>query len=129
MYEAAFFIMKLQLHKSRLFWQAIFILILDGLFFGLTDPNKINSIFLIVGFVLFAVSLYVLTQIILDFMIKLGFKMKNRRKIAVFIAVLACLLLALQSIGQLTDRDVLIIVPLAALLYIYATYIRPRTLS
>lgn len=120
--------MKIQLLKSKHFWQALVVLLLDALFFGFSDPNKVNSVFLIVGFVLLGVSLYVFLQIILGFLIKLGFKVKNRRKMSGFIVILTCLLLALQSIGQLTGRDVLIIVPLTALLYIYAAYIRPRTL-
>ena len=121
--------MILKILKKRLFWLAILLVILDGLFFGLTNPTNVNSIFLIVGFVLLGGSIYVLTQIVLTFLIKLGFKIKNGGKIAGFIVVLSCLLLAQQSIGQLSARDVLIIIPLSVLLYIYAAYVRPRTLS
>lgn len=120
--------MKKQIHKHKLLGQLIFLLIVDGLFFGIANPNKVNSLFLIVGFILLGLSFYVLIQIILTYLIKLGFKVKNRRKIAGFIVVLSCLMLALQSIGQLSVRDVFILVPLTVLLYIYAAYIRPRTL-
>jgi hypothetical protein len=65
--------------------------------------------------------------IIIKFLRKIGFKIKNSRKLTVFTVVMVCLLLALQSIGQLSIRDVIIIIPLAVLLYAYIAYIRPRT--
>ncbi|MHB1864991.1 MAG: hypothetical protein ACYCPS_02400 [Candidatus Saccharimonadales bacterium] len=120
--------MKIRIIKKKIFWQAIILLVIDSLFFGLTDPNTVNSVFLLISFVLFGASLYVLIQIILVYLIKLGFKFKNRKKIAVFAAVLVSLLLALQSVGQLTGRDVLIFIPLTVLLFIYIAYIRPKTL-
>jgi hypothetical protein len=121
--------MRIKILKKRLVWQSALLLVMDGLFFGLTDPSKVNSLFLIAGFILLGLSLYLLVQIVLSFLEKLGFKINNRRKIAVFVVILSCLLLALQSIGQLSARDVLIIIPLAILLYIYAAYVRPRTLE
>lgn len=120
--------MKIRITKNKTIWEFIVLLVLDGLFFGLTNPNKINSVFLVIGFVLFGLSLYLFVQIFLTFLHKLGFKVKNRGKLAGFVAILASILLAMQSIGQLSDRDVLIIIPLAILLYIYVAYIQPRTL-
>jgi hypothetical protein len=119
--------MKIQILKKRLVWQSLVLIVIDGLFFGLTDPRTVNSLFLIVGFVLLGLNVYVLVKIVLVFLAKLGFSIKNRGKIAGFSVILACLLLALQSIGQLSARDVLIIVPLTVLLYIYTAYIRPKT--
>jgi hypothetical protein len=120
--------MKMKIHKKSLTWQILTMLIIDGLFFGYLNPNKVNSLFLIVGFVLVGLTIYLFMQLVLIFFKNLGFKIKNRRKAAIFIAVLLSLLLSLQSIGQLTLRDVLIIIPIAVLLYIYTAYIRPRTL-
>ncbi len=118
--------MKTQVFKTKRFWQVLIIIAIDALFFGLVNPNKVNSLFLIAGFILFGITLYIILQIFLGFLIKLGFKIKHRRKLAGFIVSLSCLLLALQSIGQLSIRDVLIILPLAVLLYIYAAHISPR---
>ena len=128
MYLEQRFIMKIKIHNKLLTWQILAIIIIDGLFFGYVNPNKVNSLFLIVGFVLIAITLYLLMKLFLIFFVKLGFKVRNRRKIALFVSLLLSLLLSLQSIGQLTIRDVVIIVPISTLLYIYAAYIRPRTL-
>lgn len=118
--------MKSRLLKNKRFWEILIILVIDGFFFGLTNPNKINSVFLIAGFILLGLTLYLLVQIIMSYLIKLGFKFKNRREIAIFSSVLVVILLALQSIGQLSGRDVLIIIPAIILLFIYLTYIRPK---
>lgn len=120
--------MKIKIHKHRLTWQIIAILIIDGFFFGFVNPNKVNSLYLIVGFILVGITIYIFLQLLMTFFIKIGIRIKNRRKIAVFVSILLSLLLSLQSIGQLTVRDVIIIVPIAVLLYIYTAYIRPRTL-
>ena len=120
--------MKTNIHKKRLTWQILTALIIDAFFFGLVNPNKVNSLYLIVGFILIGVTIYLLMQLLLIFFVRLGFKVKNKRKIAIFVAVLLSLLLSLQSIGQLSVRDVVIIVPIAILLYIYTAYIRPRAL-
>ncbi len=120
--------MKIQIFKSKLYLELITVVALDAIFFGITDPNKVNSLWLIAGFVLLGLSLYVVIKIVLVFLVKLGLKIKNRRKLAIFSAGLICFLLALQSIGQLSLKDVLIIVPITVLLYVYLAFIRPKTL-
>ena len=120
--------MKIQIFKSRLFLELLAVIALDALFFGITDPNKVNSLWLIAGFIILGLSLYVVIKIVLVFLVKLGFKIKNKRKLAIFIAGLICFLLALQSIGQLSFRDVLIIIPITVLLYVYLAFIRPKTI-
>ncbi len=119
--------MKIQILKTRSFLELMAVIALDAIFFGITNPGKVNSLWLIVGIVLLGISLYVVIKILLVFLVKLGFKIKNRRKLAIFTASLICFLLALQSIGQLSIRDVLIIVPITVLLYVYLTFIRPKT--
>ena len=121
--------MKNKIFKNRLFRQASILVIIDCLYFGLTNPNKINSIFLIAGFILFGLSLYVIISAVMTFLKRMGWQLRNRRRIAIFSVGLICLLIALQSIGQLSTRDVLIIIPLTILLYIYTAYIRPRTFN
>lgn len=108
--------------RSRAGWFGVGLFITDALFFGLTNPVRVASIFLMVGFALVLVSLYWLVF--------------NFQKIAAFympwlstqkyltLSVVLCLgtLLALQSIGQLTPRDAGLI-PLAAVaIYAYLTY-------
>ena len=121
--------MNIQLLKKRLVWQTILLIAIDALFFGTINPQTANSLFLIAGFVLLGLNVYVLVKVILIFLTKLGFKIRNKGKIAAFCVILSILLLALQSIGQLSARDVLIIVPLTVILYIYTAFVRPRNLE
>ena|ERR1700722_121916 len=119
--------MKKRIFRNPSLYKLIVLFVLDGLLFGLTNPNKVNSLVLILGFLLLALTLYYLLLLLFGFMIRLGFKIKNRRKLALFTVVVFWILMALQSIGQLSTRDVLVIIPLAILLYVYIAYIRPRT--
>jgi hypothetical protein len=124
--------MKMNLNKffkNKLIRRAVLLFILDSIFFGLIDPNKVNSLFLLVGFILLGFSIYTFMRIIMFFLNKMGFKIKNGPKIAGFTAGVACLLLVLQSIGQLSIIDVSIILPMFVLLYLYFTYIRPKSLE
>ena len=114
--------------KNKLTIQSALLLVVDGLFFGLTNPNTVNSVFLIVGFILLGLSFYLLIKIIFLILAKLGVGAKRSRRVAGFISIPICLLLALQSLGQLSIYDVLIAIPLVVLLYIYTTHIRPKTL-
>ena len=80
------------------------------LFFGLTSPNTQPSVLLIVGSLGLLMLLYGVSSLIL-FMTGLGSRLSKgmRRGVILLFAVLPTLLLMLQSIGQLTVRDVLIL--------------------
>lgn len=115
--------------ENRLTIKAVILLVADGLFFGLINPNTANSTLLLVGFILFGLSLYLLIEAIFLILRKIGIEVKRSKKITGYIVIPVCLLLALQSLGQLSVFDILIVIPLVVLLYIYTTYIRPKTLS
>ena len=120
-----YYMMKTYL-KNRKFVIVFGLLVLNGLFFSITNPDHINSGILIVGFVFLGITIYAIMELFLYIIDRAGVKLKNRRKLAIFLAILFSILLALQSIGQLRARDVIVIVPLWLMLYIYLTHIRPR---
>lgn len=114
--------MKQTLRRSQ-FWHITGLLILDSLFFGLTDPAEVPSFALIVGFFLFAATLYQLIKGLfkLGSWYGLSFAAHQRRFAKILTGVIAGLV-ALQSIGQLSQRDILVLIPLAMLAYMYMTY-------
>jgi hypothetical protein len=88
------------------------------LLFMATDPNKLPSFVLIVPFVLLFVLLSTIIMIILKTQ---GMADKKSLKMGLSLAGVPLILLVLQSIGQLTLRDVLTIGILFAISYFYVS--------
>ena len=99
------------------------LLLADIVFFGLVDPTNSNSFMIIVGCFLTAMTIYVmilgLTRLLAVF---LTMSYRTQRRFSIFATLILVFLILMQSIGQLSLRDVLAIVPLMVVLYIYLTY-------
>ena len=107
--------------KHRRVHQITAIGIVDSLFFGLTDPARAPSALFIVAFLLIALSLYVLYRGVLD-LIDIYTGKRHHHRIAASLTAVTASLLALQSIGQLSARDLAVAVPLIAISYFYFSY-------
>ena len=108
--------------RSRPFWLSIGLIITDGLFFGLTNPVKVASIVVIVGFALLTLSVYWLSYNLQKILSLYAPWLSRQRNLSLTLTGGLASLLALQSIGQLTMRDSLLI-PVAALaVYAYLGY-------
>jgi hypothetical protein len=104
------------------------LLLVDGLFFSLVDPRKAHALVIIVGFGLVVVTLYVLLDLLLMIVERvITLSTRTRRHLQDSITMLGGLLLAMQSIGQLTVKDMLAIIPLVAVLAFYLSYQRKET--
>ena len=113
--------MKIASHPR--FWLVSCLLVVDGLFFGLSDPQKVPSLLLAAGFLLMVATLYQLMLGLLHAADWYGLPGKaHRRRQARIVTGLAGGLIALQSIGELGQRDVLVLLPLAVLAYLYISY-------
>ncbi len=91
--------------------------------FGATSPQNASSIVLFIGFLLLAATFYVLLLGALRLVAWYGISPGRYRKR--FIRLTAGVfsgLVALQSIGELSSRDVLVLLPLALIAYIYLSY-------
>lgn len=104
--------------RSKGFANTIWVAAIMGglLFFGLTNPSKVPSVVLVVGFVV----LFGLIFISLNLLLRLSaaYRGASRRRQAALLwggSLLPVLLLLLQSIGQLTLRDVVTFVGLFVL--------------
>lgn len=86
-----------------------------ALFFG-TDPAKVPSFILPIPFLLLFVFLFSLITFILE---KQGFSRLRALKVGILCSGIPLTLLVLQSIGQLTVRDVLVLTALFVLSYFY----------
>jgi len=117
--------MKLHLtsgnHRTK--WPIAALILLDGLFFGFSDPAKVPPVLLIVGFGLFVASLYLLVSLLLKMARWYGISFgRHRKRAAAVVTGVAAGTVALQSMGQLSPRDVLVLLPFACLTYLYTSY-------
>lgn len=100
--------------------------ILALMLFTLTNPQSAPAAILIVPFILLYILFLYLFNVTLKRNVKALTSSANRRKrlsIAGILAALPVMLLALQSIGQLTVRDVITLVILISILGFYVTRI------
>ena len=111
----------------RRVYQMAGLILADFLFFGLTDPARAPSALFIVAFILVTLSLYHLFRGIISIAKWYGVTSKHSKRAATVGAAGLGSLLALQSIGQLTVRDLAVMVPLVALGYFYFAYNKHAT--
>lgn len=95
----------------------------DGLFFGLTDPAKVASLWLVAGYLLAVVNLYWFFRVLVAVA---GVYMKpiqrQQRHLTGVLTVTAAILLGMQSMGQLSVKDMAVLLPLVVLGYFYLRY-------
>jgi hypothetical protein len=118
-------IMSLTRITTRLhFWRIGGLLLSDALVFGVTNPNDTVSFMLIVGYILLCITLYYLFDAILSLGKLYGVPVRHKKRFLRTAILLAGGVIALQSIGQLSPRDILVLAPLSTLLYLYIAYSR-----
>lgn len=106
--------------RSRPFWLSIGLIISDSLFFGLTNPVRVASIMLMVGFLLLMLTAYWLLYNVQKVLAVYAPWLRQQRKIVVVATCGLATIVALQSIGQLTARDGLLIPLALSAVYFYA---------
>lgn len=113
-----------QLIRRLHFWRLSGLLAADFLVFGATNPNDTVSFMLIVGYILLCVTLYYLLDALLGLSRFYGVPLKHKKRFLRSAILLISGLVALQSIGQLSSRDIVVLAPLSVLLYLYIAYTR-----
>jgi len=104
----------------------LLLIVVDGLFFGLISPSS-STFVIIPAFLLVILSVYALCTLVVAYIGKMfAVKPTNQKRIVGMITASSALVVALQSIGQLTVRDVVTIVPLILVLYLYSSYTKSR---
>lgn len=98
------------------------LLILDGLLFLTTNARSVASIFLVVGFVLLLMTGYYLFRGLFSIARLYGLKIHNQRQLAISLTGACGALIALQSVGALSTRDALVILPIGLITYVYSSY-------
>lgn len=95
----------------------------DCFVFTLVDPQQASALWLITGYILMAVTLFGLASLLAT-----GLKSYGKRTQVVgkrflrYSTLIIVVLLGLQSIGQLTFKDIVALLPLAVIAYLYFGY-------
>jgi len=106
------------------------LLVLDGLFFLSTDPIKIPLSLIIFGFLLLGLTIYRLIMATLKLVAIYIPKIQNQHaRLARMLTLTVVLLMAMQSIGQLSGRDAIALLPLVILSYLYLTHANTQKLK
>jgi hypothetical protein len=91
-----------------------------GVFMGVSTPNKLPVVLLIVPFVLLFVACYSTWGLLLQVRTRYFARTKPPRRLGVVVCMSVVLLLILQSLGQLTLRDIVTVAGIVLLGYLYA---------
>lgn len=107
----------MSIRNKRILFVGIIVVLLNLLVF-ITSPDNLPLPLLTAPFILIFAGLYLSLQLILERFAR-DLRPRTRRGLSLTIAALPVLLLLLQSIGQLTPRDLIITLGLIALLLFY----------
>jgi hypothetical protein len=110
-------------HTKRKLTKLAALFVVDILFFSLVNPIQSHAVVIFVGYLLLVITLYVL----IDFLLAVSeriipFSPHTKRRMALASTLVLALLIAMQSIGQLTVKDVLAVIPLVIVLSVYFSY-------
>jgi len=90
-----------------------------GAFLLLSNPNELPVVVLIVPFLLLFVALYSVWNIVRELGAHYSMQSKPRRHLGLAVCISAVLLLVLQSLGQLTLRDVVTVAAIVIVGFLY----------
>lgn len=99
------------------------LLLVDLIFFGATNARHVASYLMIVGLLLLVATAYVGFYGLVSAAKAYGLPVKKRRRLTLWLTAATGLLLALQSIGGLGLHDVLVLLPLVLIGYMYSNYV------
>ncbi|HET9174504.1 MAG TPA: hypothetical protein VFN56_04475 [Candidatus Saccharimonadales bacterium] len=118
--------MKIKFSVIRPAWvYCVVTLIIAAVFFSNTNPTQIPSLWLIIGFGIMTALIYWTVRSVIAI---LGFYSKRiasqRKRLVRGGTILVAILFALQSAGQLTLKDIAVLLPLTILSFMYFSYSR-----
>lgn len=117
----------MQSFGTKRIWYGLGLLALDGIVFGMTNAGRVASFMMIIGFGLLLMTLYALIYGLVHLIGIYGLNLKRKRRVAVYGSLLVGGLLALQSINELSRRDIMVWLPLIVIGYLYSNYLRANS--
>jgi hypothetical protein len=100
------------------------VLVIDIALFGSTDATKVPSFVVIVGFLAVVLTLGLAWYGFFNVLSLYGLRIRRKVRFAAYMSALSGALIALQSIGELSKRDIVVLLPMVVLGYLYSIYAR-----
>lgn len=95
----------------------------DFLFFGLTNASKVSVLILVIGFILLTINIYMLVTGVVKLLRWYGINLgESRNRITLMISGFLAAIVAFQSTGQLTLKDMVVLIPFILGAYFYTSY-------
>ena len=111
------------LKRNRTVQGAVGLILSDIAVFSSVDPRKASAGWLIIGYVLIALTAFGICHMIADTLRGYGSTAYHvGSRLLKYVAIIIVGLIGLQSIGQLTTKDIVTMLPLAVLAYWYFGY-------
>jgi predicted membrane protein len=107
---------------NRQFQYVLGLLVLDILLFTTTNAATAPSFVAIIGFGLLVVTVFYVIYALTGLTKYYGLPVPRRKPLSIYLTAIIGLLVALQSIGELGPRDVMVILLLAGIGYVYSSY-------
>lgn len=101
----------------------LLLLIVDIIFFSLISPSKLSWVVMAASYMLVLLTLYVASCFSYKILLSLGYIQGRRTWLREGVTLFIFLLLMMQSVGQLSGRDVLSLIAIASVAYFYYSYI------
>lgn len=126
MYKINKYIDRIRKYKKTL---SLAVLVGDALFLLFSNPASIAPELMILAFVLVYATIYMVCHFIATFLIWMGAISSIRRWALIAISGAAFILVMLQTFGQLSLRDIAVLVPLLIVAYFYFTRVARNNAS
>jgi hypothetical protein len=117
------FMKNIKYIKHKLVRSAAILMALDVIFFGGLNTSKIAQVALVAGFILVVANIYLLAYGVTSLIRLYGIPINRKKRLSLYVSLFLGLIIAMQSTGELTSRDVLVVVPLALIGYAYIGYL------
>lgn len=110
------------LHKYKFLKSFVAIGAVDIVFFACFSPEDSTWVIL-PALLLVVATIWSLSRLLMErISVIVPLKLSIQKRLTKLLVIASSLVVALQSIGQLTAKDVLTIIPLVAILYFYLAY-------
>lgn len=98
------------------------LIVLDTLLFGASNATEAPTWLIMLGFLALCVTSYYVVYAVIKGLAIYGLTLRRKKTLSLYITLVLALLIALQSVGELGSRDIVVLLPLSLIGYFYNTY-------
>lgn len=112
-----------KLFKTKLVRLSLALFVLDLIFFGGLNSSRVSQIILEVGYVTLLANIYLLSYGLTSLIRLYGLVIKNPKRFSIYTTSFLGVIIGLQSVGELSGHDIIVVLLLAVGSYSYLNYV------